>query len=382
MEYTKIPENDAAFLVRTLGLLVNQAGIYGAQHNVTRSATRSVFNQLEQVVNGYGPVEIALKDNQLLVNGSADGLDAVVCKNLFDRMLLHKVGGIVFQAPPEINDFLKCIALFGTPPQGLAAEGGFAAALKTAALRSVRTVTVAYQRVVGDKPPLVPPKEEKKPEEKPSVPQRPSAVAGMSVLDLSAAFGSCADDNAQDNATKAAPGEVEAAYRQRTMKLALLLRETAAVLEQQGVLSEADQHQKVFEALNRIRDSLSESAAVSERQISVFARQVDQDRQTIASIESAAIRRGIGLNLTRGDLVARYAELNQEILQPLTVSSGVIDLLHTGKVGELTESQRDLLKLAADSVERVNQLVAYMGRVSGLPGTFTPDGGIIADSYR
>ena len=69
-------------------------------------------------------------------------------------------------------------------------------------------------------------------------------------------------------------------------------------------------------------------------------------------------------------------------MQPLTVSTGVIDMLHSGKGGALTESQRDMLKLASESVERVNQLVAYMNRIAGLPESFTPNAAIISDTYR
>jgi len=138
----------------------------------------------------------------------------------------------------------------------------------------------------------------------------------------------------------------------------------------------------VADALSRIRGYLSDMATGSERQISTLADQVSEDRQTIASIESAARRRGITLRVSRGELVQRYAELNKEIMQPLTVSTGVIDMLQSGCVGALTEPQRELLKMAAESVERVNQLVAYMTRISGLPESLSPDAETIAATYR
>jgi hypothetical protein len=63
--------------------------------------------------------------------------------------------------------------------------------------------------------------------------------------------------------------------------------------------------------VNRIRDVLAELVKDSERGISVLANQVDADRQTIASIESVARRRGIGIQLSRAELIQRYAKLNQ-----------------------------------------------------------------------
>jgi len=154
------------------------------------------------------------------------------------------------------------------------------------------------------------------------------------------------------------------------------------MLERDGALTDAQQQQRVLEAVTRIRDALATSTRESERHIAALADQVDADRQTIASIESAARRRGLGIRLTRAELIERYAELNQEIVQPLTVSTGVIDMLGSGKAGPLTPSQHDMLRLASESVERVNQLVAYMRRIAGLPDSLTPDTAIIADSYR
>ena len=378
MAYSKIPDKDAVLLVRALGLLVHQAGIYGPKHNVTQSAARSVFVELEQALKTFGPIEVAVKDNRILLNGSVEGMDAGADKNLLDRMLMHKIGGVVFFTPPEYAEFLRCVELFGTPPAQVAAEGGFDAVLKQAGLRSVKVVTVAYQRVAADnpEPPPLPDEEHNMPAE-----QKRSAGLDGGVLDLAAAWELNFRSGAEGLQPQPAPSTA-AARKERSLALAALLRDTAALLEREESLSEAEQQLKVMEALARIREALIASTAESERQIAALADQVDEDRQKIDLIESAAQRRGVGLKITRGELVERYAELNQEIIQPLTVSTGVIDLLHSGKGGPLTETQRDMLKLASDSVERVNQLVAYMGRIAGLPDSYTPDMGLIADSYR
>ena len=380
MTFEKIPQQNAVLLVRALGLLGNQASVYGPAHKVTQSAARSVYAELEQVIRANGPVEISLKDNRVLINGSTEGLDVSAGRNLLDRMILHKVEGIVFLAPPELNEFLTCITLFGTSPAALAAQGGFEVALKRAGLKSVRVVTVAYRRVDGNKPATppawTPPDTPKAPD-----PQRIVEKTGSGVLDLSSAwaggFGTKPEEPEEGAALTAAT-----VHKERTAALAALLRDAAALLDNGEALSEREQQRNVLAAINRVRDVLVSSTRESERQIALLADQVDEDRQTIASIESAARRRGIGLKLSRGELVERYAELNQEIVQPLTVSTGVIDMLHSGKGGPLTTSQRDLLQLAADSVERVNQLVAYMRRIAGLPESYTPDSDIIADSYR
>jgi hypothetical protein len=387
MAYAVIPEATAMLLVRALGLLYNQAGIYGPSHAVTQGAVRSVFAELEQALKTFGPIEIAVGDNLMLVNGAGEGLGAAAGKNLYDRMALYKLGGLLFTPPLDQREFFFVVHLFGTPPIKLAADGGFEAVLKRANLRTVRAVSVAYQRVSGDEPAVLGHDKTKSIyfSAEPAAPRAAetlkSAKPGM--LDLSAALAGAAPLSRGE--TREAPEQApesasQSTRRERAHALATMLRDAAAALDRD--LAETGSTQEVSRALGRIREALSDMAAGSRHDITVLASEVDEDSKTIASIESAARRRGIGLKLTRGDLINRYAELNQEIVQPLTVSTGVIDLLQSGKSGELNDSQRELLKMAAEGVERVNQLVAYMNRISGLPSTYTPNADLISETYR
>lgn len=361
-------------LIRALGLLLSQAGVYGPMHNVTQSAVRNVFTELEQLLKTYGSIEIARRDTQIQVNGSSDGITPVIGKNLADRMALHKISGLLFLNPLDLREFLRGIALFSSAPAELAALGGLEGILKRENVRSLMVVNVAYQRVNGDELRS----DEKKPEPVVATPVHLSTppkrcTGGLGVVDLSAALMD-GDVPPMGEGCSGFGDTAAAERRRRSDELAGLLREAAAYLERGGGLSGAQ--------LDRIRSFLSGIVAGSERQISSFASEVDDDRQTIASIESAAKRRGIGLKLTRAELIGRYAELNQEVLQPLTVSTGVIDMLRSGCVGQLSPQQQDLLKLASESVERVNQLVSYMNRISGLPNSYTPDAAVIGESYR
>lgn len=390
MAYTTLPEADAVRMARTLGLLVSQAGIYGAQHNVTQTAAQSVFVEAESFLKTYGPVEFTTSESHLLINGIELGATALFAgKNLLDRMTLYKIGGFVLTPPLDAREFLYFVKLFGTPPQALAAQGGFEAVLKKAGFRSVQAVSVSYQRVTGDAPPPSPdaPKagglRSAAVSPKAAEASRPAAPRA-GVLDLSDALegfetpGGAHADAEEPAQPAAAESPSSSSRRQRTQAVAAMLRDAAAALEEGG----AEDPGAINTVLDKIRDILSDMAAGSRRGIANLANDLEEDSKTIASIESAARRRGIGLKLTRGELLQRYAELNQEIVQPLTVSSGVIDLLHSGKTGELSESQLELLNMAAESMGRVSQLVNYLNRVSGLPESLTPDAGVISDSYR
>ena len=384
MATAKIPETDAVLLIRALGLLFNQAGVYGPQHNVTQGSARSVFAELEQALNNFGPIEFTERAGQILVNGSSNGISAVAGKNLADRMVQYKVGGLLFTPALDQREFLTCLNILSTPPSRIAEQGGCEAALKQAGVRGLRVVSVSYQRVSEEgvaTPPVAPAPVPVAAAPRAAEPARLSRLPG--VLDLSAALADA--EPSQGLSRDTAPQDEDpgaAARRKRAASLAAMMRRAAEELERGAEQGIAASRQEVVGVLEQLRDTLSEMETGSRSGISMLAREVEEDSKTIASIESAARRRGIGLKLTRGELLQRYAELNQEISQPLTVSTGAIDMLNSGCAGNLTEAQRELLKLAAESVERVNQLVAFMNRISGLPDTYTPDGALIADSYR
>ena len=382
MKLVKIPDDEAIALLRELGLLVGQAGIYGPAHNVTLNAARSAFPALEQIVGRHGAIEITLREKKILVNGGVLDVGGSSGKNLLDRMALHKVEGIAFLPPLDMDEFLQCVTLFGTPPMSLAAEGGFEEAMKKANLRSVQVVNVTYRRVskdqaVGDKPDAAR-------VAKPRAPRRPSATTVAGVLDMATAQPGAADTDAEKVAEVAETTRRQAAAavrKQRATAMAELLREAAALLEQEGASESEDRQQHLMGAFDQIRDMLTAITADSENQIKTFAGQVRADRKTIADIESAARRRGIGLLLTRGELMAHHAEINQEILQPLTVSTGVIDLLNSGRAGDLTSSQRELLKMAGEAIERVNHLITHLKDISGMPESLVPDEAILKEAY-
>jgi hypothetical protein len=379
MKLKKIPEDTLFPLLRDLSLLIGQAGIYGVAHNVTQIAARAAFPMLERVVGEHGAMEITLRDRALLINGEASTAGSASGRNLVERMVLHKVEGIAFLPPANWAEFLKFVTLFGTSPMDLAAAGGFENAMKQANLSSVQVVNVQYRRVTGSQAAKPDPN-------RPTKPRAPRRTATRILTDMLGLPALPEKNGADVEAlppiqTEETRQKAIAARRQRSGALVAMLRQAATVLERHDDTANDDRTQDVLAALNQIRELLASMTTDAERGIRSLAGQVNADRKTIASIESAARRNGIGLQLTREELVTRYAELSQEITQPLTVSAGVIEMLQSGCAGTLTASQRELLKMAAESVERVNTLVNHLKLISGMPETLAPDAQILKDAY-
>jgi hypothetical protein len=381
MKLAKIPDEEAVALLRALGLLIGQAGIYGPNHNVTQNAARQTFPELQAAIERHGAIEITLREKKLIVNGGVLDVGGSSGRNLLDRMLLHKVEGVAFLPPPDLDEFLRCITLFGTPPTVLAAEGGFEEAMKRADLRSVQVVNVTYRRVSKERAAAEKPEGEAP--AKPRAARRPSAAALRDTLDAAAVPDPVRDAEvaAVEQTAREAGRQVALARRQRAVAMAELLRRAASMLEQEDAIDDASRQKHIMGTVTEIRDMLARMSTDSESQIQSFAGRVHADRKTIADIESAARRRGIGLNLTRGELIEHYAELCQELAQPLTVSTGVIDLLTSGRAGPLNDSQTELLKMATESVERVGRLVSHLKRISGSPENLTPDERILREAY-
>jgi signal transduction histidine kinase len=142
---------------------------------------------------------------------------------------------------------------------------------------------------------------------------------------------------------------------------------------------------KSTESMDAILDQIGQQvvrlASQTTGRVDSLAEKVDNDRETVAQMEADARAQGVGLSLSREELLANFAEINQELAQPLTATSAVIDMLGGGQLGEVSEAQRDVLKVASDGMDRLAKLVSYLTRISGVPEDLSPDESILNDVY-
>ncbi|MFA7173612.1 MAG: hypothetical protein WC340_09390 [Kiritimatiellia bacterium] len=412
MKYLKVDSQDALLLVRSMGLLLNQAAVYGPVHNVTKCAIARVYQEMVEQLEQYRALEFTVKNNLICINGLSGNVDPVVSSNLLRRFSQLDISGVLFSHPLSAKEFEKGIKILALPAAVVSEAGGVAELFKHEEVRSVTVVRVDYQRVDKDSSaskdpsavtlrvrPIVkgeqaPPASKDTPALNPlvsdpppvSVPRAPAKATqgwGSGVIDLS--------DNLLERAARAAGAGGDAPqeelpsrrieHKRQVGALAALLRETATTLETSSKDNPKEQLGQVMGVLEQVKAALRELTRGSQSAITSLARNVDEDRMMVASIEAEATSRGFPLKLTREELLARYAELNQEIIQPLTVSTGVIEMLHKEQLGAMTPSQQEMLRLAQESIDRVNQLVSYMRGVAGMPVSLSPDRDVIDESY-
>ncbi|MEI6970715.1 MAG: histidine kinase dimerization/phospho-acceptor domain-containing protein [bacterium] len=87
-------------------------------------------------------------------------------------------------------------------------------------------------------------------------------------------------------------------------------------------------------------------------------------------------------SLTRKQIIEYLAEIVQELRQPLSVISSVIDAVKSGMLGQLSDRQGAVLGLAAGSADRLDHLIGKLAQISGMPEGLVPDGNILAAVYK
>lgn len=382
MIYPKVNSNDARLLVRSLGLLLNQAAVYGPIHNVTKSATKRVYGELIEMLQRYSVLELTVKNDLICVNGRSEDLDSSISFNLIRRFGQIDISGLLLRLPLPVREFERIVNILGMSVAMLSEAEGVANLFIQKNITSADIVKVDYKRVLdGSETEDVEDVDSTAPRVIDAVQQDKGAMssADRGVFDLSLDL-----LGADPEAEIIDPSETRVAAKkereQQSLRLAGLLKKTAESLENSSSGSRAMELGRVEGALEMVRSALLEMTVGSEKNISSFAQDVSEDKMMVADLEEDARRRGYPLKLTREELLERYAEINQEIIQPLTVSTAVIEMLRMKNTGNLSTLQNELLKMAHESVSRVNELVDHLQSVSGLPHSYTPDESIIEKS--
>lgn len=85
--------------------------------------------------------------------------------------------------------------------------------------------------------------------------------------------------------------------------------------------------------------------------------------------------------MSRKQLYEHLAEIGQEICQPLSVINCSLSMITSGRLGGISNSQEDMLKLAAENTEKLKSLADNLMEVTGVPDALEPNSGIRAQIY-
>ena len=158
------------------------------------------------------------------------------------------------------------------------------------------------------------------------------------------------------------------------------LRDEVDALRKRCAMGQVDAS-SVTEELDKIRGSLDGLMQTVQDRAGTLVEKVDADRDYVARLEREARESGEPIHLSREELLASLAEINQELAQPLTVSSALLEMLSSGRLGYVDKKQQEVVKVATDSLERLEVVVKYLQRLSGIPITLDPDQGLLSEVY-
>jgi|GEM_PF-1727825 len=123
--------------------------------------------------------------------------------------------------------------------------------------------------------------------------------------------------------------------------------------------SETADEDQLRDLLGQANENLDDTIFTTKEKLDVLSQQLKED--------PAGTIGGHGRNMDQNELLAALSEVAQELMQPLTAITASLEMMLQGFVGAITEEQRDLLSLAANSGEHLRYLMNELINIVGCP---------------
>ncbi|MDP6525351.1 MAG: histidine kinase dimerization/phospho-acceptor domain-containing protein [Kiritimatiellia bacterium] len=148
--------------------------------------------------------------------------------------------------------------------------------------------------------------------------------------------------------------------------LSELLSELGEKLNGEGEEAKAD---GLTNILSGVDHQLAKLVVSTEQKIHALVKETTDDESgTGKGTPAGGARKG----LSRKKLMVLLSEIVQELRQPLTVISCAVSTLNSGRAGDTTDQQVELLSLAGKSGERLAHLIDKLAEISGIPKSLAP----------
>ena len=128
------------------------------------------------------------------------------------------------------------------------------------------------------------------------------------------------------------------------------------------------------QVVDQVRKKMEEMALRADEKIENLAEKVKEPVRKLR-------RPGAPPPVSRRELLALLAEIVQEFCQPLSVINCSLDMMKGGKLGPLSEFQKEMVNLSAESGARLQTLINKLLEISGVPVGLKPDAQILTEVY-
>ena len=155
--------------------------------------------------------------------------------------------------------------------------------------------------------------------------------------------------------------------------LSTLLTRMEEVVGNLAAAPDIESREQFTGVLTEVNAEIGHIVTETTHKIERIAQEVRADEDAVEETEEEARKRGIGIRLSRKQLLELLAEIVQELFQPLAVIHCSIDMMTSERLGDVSESQVDVLSLASDSIRKLRSLVDGLLQISGFPSGTSPD---------
>jgi hypothetical protein len=187
---------------------------------------------------------------------------------------------------------------------------------------------------------------------------------------------------AQSGLTAQAPGAPGSEFS-ALQHIAVLLSRLQNIVDQVGDKVQEEETTKLVETAVSVQQAVATATEGTERKIQQLADEIEEEKKAEESGDGRKQSEpGDPPRMSRGRMLEILAEIVQELCQPLSVINCTLQMMLSGKLGDVSESQTAMIKLAQESSDRIKMLTDSLRRISGEPETLSPDLTITSSFYQ
>jgi len=186
----------------------------------------------------------------------------------------------------------------------------------------------------------------------------------------------------QSELTASAPGTPGSEFS-ALQHIAVLLSRLQNIVDKVGDQVQEEEATKLVETAVSVQQAVATATEGTERKIQQLADEIEEEKKAEES-EGGEEEPSPGAppRMSRSRMLEILAEIVQELCQPLSVINCTLQMMLTGKLGDVSESQTAMIKLAQESSDRIKMLTDSLRRISGEPETLSPDLAITSSFYQ
>jgi hypothetical protein len=134
-------------MIRAMGLVLNNASVYGQSHKVTQRAMTQAYAATKRVVETADQALLGLVEGKLVANGAEIGLRNSLCRSLYQSLSGLGIDSLLISRKVDEPQFGRLFFVLAQPPGALHEAGGIATVLASEGVTDIQLTRVSYQQV-------------------------------------------------------------------------------------------------------------------------------------------------------------------------------------------------------------------------------------------